>query len=96
MMISQLISRDILSINIISKTKSMEIEEALREEGFGVTRYDGNGKEGGQKVLHIICNKKNIIGLKSLVKRLDSGAFITSHTLEGLSGGYIYNIKNRI
>ena len=58
MLISQLISRDILSINIISKTRSIEIEEALREEGFGVTRYEGNGKEGNQKILHIICNKK--------------------------------------
>ena len=63
MLISQLISRDILSINIISKARSVEIEEMLREEGFGVTRYEGNGIDGNQKILHIICKKNNMNGL---------------------------------
>jgi len=96
MLISQLISKDILSINIISRSHCEEIEEYLRDKGFGVTSYNGNGKDGGLKSLHIICNKNSFNRLKSFVKKMDPKVLITSHSLEGLSGGYIYNIRSRI
>ena len=96
MLISQLISKDILSVNIISRSHGKVIEEALRNNGFGVTSYNGNGKDGDLKVLHIICNKNNFKELKSFVKKIDSRVLVTNHSLEGLSGGYIYNIRNRI
>lgn len=96
MLTSQLISKDILSINIISKSYGEEIEESLRDKGYGVTSYNGNGKDGGLKVLHIICNKNSFNKLKSFTKKIDPKVLVTSHSLEGLSGGYIYNIKSRI
>jgi len=96
MIISQLISKDILNVNIISRSHGIEIEEALRENGFGVTSYNGNGKDGGIRVLHVICNMKSFKGLKTFVKKTDSKALITCHSLEGLSGGYVYNIRDRV
>lgn len=96
MIISQLISKDILSINIISRSHGEKIEELLRDKGFGVTSYYGSGKDGSLKVLNIICNKNNFNELKSFAKKIDSKVLITSHPLEGLRGGYIYNIKSRI
>lgn len=96
MIISQLISKDILSINIISRSHGEKIEESLRDKGFGVTSYNGNGKDGSLKMLNIICNKKSFNELKSFVKIIDSKVLITSHSLEGLRGGYIYNIRSRI
>jgi len=96
MIISHLISKDILSINIISRSYSEEIEESLRDKGFGITSYNGNGKDGSLKLLHIICNKNSFNELKSFVKKMDPKVLITSHSLEGLSGGYIYNIRSRI
>jgi uncharacterized protein YebE (UPF0316 family) len=96
MIISQLISRDILSINIISRSHYEEIEESLRNMGFGATTYNGNGKDGSLKILHIICNKKRFNEIRLFVKKIDTKAVITSHSLEGLSGGYIYNIRSRI
>ncbi|PIU28733.1 MAG: hypothetical protein COT09_03960 [Candidatus Hydromicrobium americanum] len=96
MYISQLISKDILSINIFSKLHSNEIENYLREKGFGVTCYYGSGKDGNIKVLNIICKRNNFTELKSFVKKIDSKVLVTSHHLEGLSGGFIYDIKSRI
>jgi len=96
MLISQLLSRDILSINVISRTHCKQIEETLREKGFGVTSYNGNGKDGDLQMLNIICNKKCLKGLKDSVKKIDTRALVTFHSLEGLSGGYLYNIRSRI
>jgi uncharacterized protein YebE (UPF0316 family) len=96
MHISQLISRDILSINIFSKLRSNEIEDYLREKGFGVTCYNGSGKDGNIKVLNIICKRSNFNELKSFVKKIDTKVLVASHSLEGLSGGFIYDIKSRI
>jgi uncharacterized protein YebE (UPF0316 family) len=96
MLISQFLSKDILSINIISRSHGKEIEETLRDKGFGMTSYNGNGKDGDLKVLHIICNKNSFKGLEASVKKMDNRALVTCHSLEGLSGGYLYNIRSRI
>jgi uncharacterized protein YebE (UPF0316 family) len=96
MLISQLLSKDILSINIISRTHCKEIEATLRDNGFGATSYNGNGKDGNLQVLNIICNKNSLKGLKTTVKKIDTSALVTFHSLEGLSGGYLYNIRSRI
>jgi uncharacterized protein YebE (UPF0316 family) len=96
MLISQIISKDILSVNIISKKNGEAIEEVLRAKGFGVTSYNGNGRDGGLKALHIICNKNSFRELNAIICRIDHKALVTNHSLEGLSGGYIYNIRNRI
>ena len=95
-LISQLISKDILSVNIISKMFNSEIENILRDKGFGVTSYNGTGKDGELKVLNIICRKSNFAELKSFIRKIDSNVLVTSHSLEGLSSGFIYGIKSRI
>jgi len=96
MLISQKISKDILSINIISKSQDTEMEDLMRRKGFGVTCYEGSGMEGSIRVLHVVCKKNNLAELKALVKSIDSGAMLTSHTIEGLSGGFLFDIKSRI
>ncbi|MHB1376421.1 MAG: DUF2179 domain-containing protein [Candidatus Humimicrobiaceae bacterium] len=47
-------------------------------------------------MLNVICRKINLEKLKSLVHEIDSNAMITSHMIEGLSGGFIFDIKSRI
>ncbi len=96
MIISQKISKDILSINIITRRTESEIEDSLRASGFGVTCYSGSGKDGSLKVLNVICQKKNLSKLELIVYKIDKRAMITSHTLEGLTGGFLFDIKSRI
>ncbi|MHB8278180.1 MAG: DUF5698 domain-containing protein [Candidatus Humimicrobiaceae bacterium] len=93
MIISNKISRDMLSINIITRSSEINIEGKLRECGFGVTSYSGSGRDGDLKVLNIICKKNNFEKLKSIVEQIDPKAMLASHTLEGLSGGFIYDIR---
>jgi len=96
MIISGKISKNLFSINIVTKLPGSKIEDSLRDHGFGVTCYNGSGKEGEIKILNVICKKSDLIKLNQIVKKKDSKAMIASHTLEGLSGGFIYDIKSRI
>ena len=95
MNISAKISKDMLRVSIISRVLEGTIEEKLREYGFGVTCYKRSGRDRDLKVFNIICNmKKNSLEkLKFIVKQLNLKAMVTSHTLEGLSGGFIYDIR---
>lgn len=96
MFISQKISNDILSVTIIPKKNESHMEHILREHGFGVTCYNGIGKEGDRRVLNVVCTKSHLPKLKEYVKSIDKRAMITAHTIEGLSGGFLFNLKDKI
>jgi uncharacterized protein YebE (UPF0316 family) len=96
MMISNKISRDIFSVNIISTKYSDEIENVLRANGFGLTCYTGSGKDGEIKMLNAICKKSDLIKLHDFAQAIDPDAIVASHTLEGMRGGFFYDIKSRI
>ncbi|MBC7333607.1 MAG: DUF2179 domain-containing protein [Actinobacteria bacterium] len=93
--ISEKFSRDLVSTNIISKNDSQEIEDELRRKGFGATSYIGNGKEGNVRIINVVCRHSNVAELSEIVCRIDPKAFIVSHTLEGLRGGYLYGMKSK-
>ncbi len=93
--ISEKLSKDLVSTNIISKKYSTEIENLLREEGFGATCYHGTGKEGNVRIINVICREKNLKRVTKLISNIDQKAFITSHTLEGYRGGHVYGLKGK-
>jgi len=93
--ISDKFSKDLISTNIISKNKSAEIEDFLRQEGFGVTCYNGYGKDGDVKIINVVCRQIHYPRLNKMIFKLDPDLFVTSHTLENQRGGYLYNLKKK-
>lgn len=93
--ISDRLSKDLISTSVISKNKSSEIEDFLRKEGFGVTSYNGYGKDGDVKIINIVCRQIHYPKLNKILSNLDPEAFITSHTLENQRGGYLYGLKKK-
>lgn len=93
MVISDKISKNIMSTNIISNKFHNEIEEVLRENGFGVTSFYGNGKDGNLKILNVICRSTKLAGLNKMVCRHDPKAFMVTHRLDGLRGGFFYDVR---
>ena len=95
--ISEKISKEILSVGIISKNKWQEIEQKLRDEGFGITRNIGYGKDGEVQVLRVICERSCFPKVKEISMEYDPKAFITSYLLSEKQGGYMmYGIKSKI
>ena len=94
--ISEKISKEIISIGIISKTKWQEIEKKLRDEGFGVTRNVGYGQDGEIQVLRIICDRNYFPKVRDISLEYDRKAFITSYLLTGKYGGRMYGVKSKL
>ncbi|OQA21447.1 MAG: hypothetical protein BWY60_00647 [Actinobacteria bacterium ADurb.Bin346] len=94
--ISEKITKEILSVNIISKKHSDKIEHHLRLKGFGLTCYHGTGKDGEINILNIICKKSDLLKLQAFIQEIDPKALVTSHALEGMKGGFLYDIKSRL
>ena len=94
--ISEKISKEIISVGIISRTKWQEIEEKLREEGFGVTRNVGYGKDGEVQILKVICERNYFPKVKDVALERDRKVFITSYLLTGKNGGRMYGVKSKI
>jgi uncharacterized protein YebE (UPF0316 family) len=94
--ISEKISKEIISIGVISLTKWQEIEEKLREEGFGVTRNVGYGKDGAVQILKVICERNYFPKVRDIASERDRKVFITSYLLTGKNGGCMYGVKSKI
>ena len=94
--ISEKISKEIISIGVISMTKWQEIEEKLREEGFGVTRNVGYGKDGAVQILKVICERNYFPKVRDIALERDRKVFITSYLLTGKNGGCMYGVKSKI
>jgi len=93
MLISEKISKNVVSINIFSKGHYDKIENFLRENGYGVTSFHGNGKDGNLKILNVICKNTQIKELNTLICKIDPKAFIVTYKLENFRGGFVYNLR---
>ena len=94
--ISEKISKEIISVGIISKDKWQRIEEKLRDEGFGVTRNVGYGKDGEVQILKVICERNYFPKVRDIALEDDRKVFITSYLLTGKNGGRMYGVKSKI
>lgn len=93
--ISEKLSQEMISVGVISRTHWPEIEQKLREEGFGVTRNIGYGLQGELQVLQIITHRNVYCKIREIALKYDPKAFITSYLIVGRSGGYIYDVKSK-
>ena len=94
--ISEKISKEIISIGIISRTKWQGIEEKLREEGFGVTRNIGYGKDGEVQILKVICERNYFPKVRDIALEHDQKTFITSYLITGKYDGRMYGVKSKL
>jgi len=94
--ISEKVFKETISVGIISKEKWHTIESALREEGFGVTRSVGYGKEGEVQILKVVSDRNYFPKIRDISLDYDGNAFITSYLLYGKNGGQMYGVKNKI
>jgi len=95
MTISDKLSKDLISVNIISKKDSEIIANNLRDSGFGATCYKGVGKDGNVNIINIVCRQENLSKLSRIVLDIDPNAFVSTHSLGSHKGGFLYGIKKK-
>lgn len=92
------------SFNVnINHDNDLLIQE-LRDNGFGVTVYVGEGRNGTRIKLDVLTQRKRETELLERIKRHEPNAFIISYEPKTFSGGYLsemmkkrltFNRKNR-
>lgn len=79
------------AITIVSVRNATIRERIVSELGRGVTVYKGYGGKSGldQDILYCVVTRLEIGKVKSIVRDLDSGAFVVFHPLAGVDGGIV-------
>ena len=64
--------------NIVSRNRSTEIADALRDAGFGVTEIPARGRDGSFMLVDCRVRRKQSEDVEKLVLEIDPEAFITA------------------
>lgn len=65
------------TLRIISRAGGVELAEALRSRGYGVTEFFGQGREGRVEVVYTAVARREVPRVLAEVSRWDPEAFIT-------------------
>ncbi len=76
------------NFRIITSNFAKEITAAIREEGFAVTTFVGEGKDGIVTEVYVACERKALPQLIKLVKEIEPDAFYIAE-----QAGFISKIR---
>jgi uncharacterized protein YebE (UPF0316 family) len=94
-LISERLSQDLVSTNIISREHNEGIKKLLLKEDFGFTCYKGAGRQGEVEIINVVCSHMNLSRLNKLIHDQDPGAFVVSYMLDKMRGGFISGLKKK-
>jgi uncharacterized protein YebE (UPF0316 family) len=77
-----------INFRIITGKHAKEISGSLREKGFAVTTFEGEGKDGTVTEIYVATERKNLSGLIKLVKEIEPDAFYIAE-----QAGFISKIR---
>jgi len=63
------------NFRIITSKNVKEITNSLREKGFAVTTFEGEGKDGKVTEIYVASERKNLSILVKIVKEIEPDAF---------------------
>ena len=85
--IERFVAYGLASVRIISRFGGVEIAEALRERGYGVTEQGAFGREGNVEIVSSVVQRAHMAEVLAIVDRFDPKAFVTVEEPKILRGG---------
>lgn len=86
--IEEWIALGYVTVQIITKSDDIELAAILRENGYGVTSWAAEGRDGPRLMLEVLTKRKHEKHLFKLVDSLSDTAFIISHEPRNFRGGF--------
>jgi uncharacterized protein YebE (UPF0316 family) len=77
-------------VRVISTSRDLDVAGALRQHGYGVTRFDGVGRDGPVTESFIVIRRKSLRQLRRLVSRIAPDAFVTVERMDHPVGGVLH------
>jgi uncharacterized protein YebE (UPF0316 family) len=78
------------SIQIVSRFGGVELAEALREQGYGVTQFAGQGRDGKVEVAHTVVRRRHIEDVLRVVDRWNPEAFVSVEEPRAIRKGWMF------
>lgn len=76
-------------VRVISTSRGTDVAATLREQGYGVTRFDGVGRDGPVTESFVVIRRKSLRALRDLVARIAPDAFVTIERMDHPAGGVV-------
>jgi len=87
--LEQAIAYGVSTVRIVSKAAGVQIAEALRHAGYGVTESAGSGRDGAVVILNSVIQRRHLDDVLSVIADADEDAFVTVEEPRVLRGGSI-------
>jgi uncharacterized protein YebE (UPF0316 family) len=79
-----------LNISVITKKENVPLVQQLRDAGYGVTAWIGEGMEGERLILSITAHRKQQNKLSKQIAALDPNAFMVAYEPKHFQGGFSF------
>ncbi|MGE4353274.1 MAG: DUF2179 domain-containing protein [Oscillospiraceae bacterium] len=87
-MIEQYLALGYVDVQIIVDSVDCKLPNLLRENGYGVTSWDAEGRDGARLVLHVLAKRSNEKKLLRLLHEIAPNAFVISYEPKHFIGGF--------
>jgi uncharacterized protein YebE (UPF0316 family) len=85
------------TIRVVSTHAGVEMADALRNIGFGVTEFGGQGRDGRVEIVYTVCLRRDIGRVLDEIETWDRQAFITVEEPRDIRWGWMQSSpRNRI
>lgn len=95
MTIEEKLAFGLAEVRIISREAGVEIADALRELGFGVTELLGQGREGRVEIVNTVVQRRSLGTVYSTVDRWDPDAFIAVDEPRSIQRGWLLSRRRK-
>jgi len=82
-------------VRVVSQHGGVELAEALRDRGFGVTEFAGQGREGKVEVLDAVLRRRDLPFVFQEVDTWDPEAFVTIQEPRAIHRGWMFGKRRK-
>jgi len=83
------------SVRVLSRHGGVEIAEALRERGFGVTEFAGYGREGTVEMVYAVVRRRDLRSVYEQIRIWDPDAFVTVEEPKTIQRGWMFEKRRK-
>ncbi len=83
------------TVRVMSLHGGVEIAEALRERGFGVTEFAGQGREGTVEMVYAVLRRRDLPMVYREVGVWDPDAFVTVEEPRNIQRGWMFGQRRK-
>lgn len=83
------------TVRVISEHGGVEAADALREEGFGVTEFAGQGRHGTVEVVYTVARRSQVKRIISLVNEWAPDSFVTVEEPRSIQRGWLLQKRRK-